>query len=213
MDQRSDDIRQGIESTRAALDEKLDTLETKTREIFDLKHHVAERPWTMLGLAVAAGYVLGSMGNGESESTTSYEPQSTIRYQPQTSSYQSQGTTTYKPVNTTYPTSTTAQAHETRSDSFFAQFDDEIAMLKQAALTTLREFLRDSIREYVPSMSRHMNQLQGRQEDSFTERSGPSTKTTHPYGTPTSADRDYVKTYHPPTETERERAVGSTEAL
>ena len=67
MDQRSDDIRQDIESTRAALDEKLDTLESKARETFDLKHQVAERPWMALGAAVAAGYVLGTLGGGEPE--------------------------------------------------------------------------------------------------------------------------------------------------
>lgn len=67
MDQRSDYIRQDIAATRAALDDKLDTLETKAREAFDLKHQVAERPWMMLGAALATGYVLGSLGGGEPE--------------------------------------------------------------------------------------------------------------------------------------------------
>jgi hypothetical protein len=35
MDQRSDHIREDIESTRASLDEKLDSLETKARQAFD----------------------------------------------------------------------------------------------------------------------------------------------------------------------------------
>ena len=67
MDQRSDYIRQDIEETRAALDEKLDALETRAREAFDIKHRLAERPWMMLGAALATGYVLGSLGGGEPE--------------------------------------------------------------------------------------------------------------------------------------------------
>ena len=57
MDQRSDHIREDIESTRASLDEKLDSLETKARQAFDLNHQVSERPWMALGAAVAAGFV------------------------------------------------------------------------------------------------------------------------------------------------------------
>ena len=55
MDQRADYIRQDIESTRASLDRKLDTLESKARETFDLKHQVSERPWMALGAATKPG--------------------------------------------------------------------------------------------------------------------------------------------------------------
>jgi len=71
MDQRSDDIRQDIDETRASLDAKLNTLETKARQTFDLKHHVSEQPWMALGAAVAAGYMLGSLGSNEPEQQTS----------------------------------------------------------------------------------------------------------------------------------------------
>src|SRR5690349_16204325 len=85
MDQRSDYLRQDIESTRAALDEKLDSLETKARQAFDLKHQVAERPWMSLGAAVAAGFVLGSLGgddegqrwHGQPVTAANYSQQST----------------------------------------------------------------------------------------------------------------------------------------
>jgi len=45
MAQRSDDIRQDREATRASLGSKLDTLEPKTRQTRDVKHHVAEHRW------------------------------------------------------------------------------------------------------------------------------------------------------------------------
>jgi hypothetical protein len=138
MDQRSDYIRQDIESTRAALDEKLDTLETKARETFDIKHQVAERPWMMLGAALATGYVLGSMG-GESEPRWHGQPMATSDY--------------------THHVAHQAPARDepSRGDGLLAQFDGEIDMLKTAAIATLTDFLRSTIREYVPAMGQHLD--------------------------------------------------------
>jgi hypothetical protein len=139
MDQRSDYIRQDIESTRAALDEKLDTLETKAREAFDIKHQVAERPWMMLGAAMATGYVLGSLGSGEPEQRWHGKPTVTSDY-------------------TQYAAHQAPKRDEpARGDSLFAQFDDEIDMLKTAAVATLTDFLRSTIREYVPAMGQHLD--------------------------------------------------------
>jgi hypothetical protein len=59
MEQRTDDIRHEIESTREALGEKLDLLDTRVREKFDLHYYMAVRPWQMLGAAVAAGFAIG----------------------------------------------------------------------------------------------------------------------------------------------------------
>src|SRR5215208_2654413 len=59
MQQPADNIRQEIESTREALGEKLDLLDTKVREKFDLHYYMAVRPWQMLGGAVATGFALG----------------------------------------------------------------------------------------------------------------------------------------------------------
>jgi len=136
MDQRSDDIRQDIESTRAALDEKLDTLETKARQTFDLKYQVAERPWIALGAAVAAGFVVGNMG-GDEEQRWHGQPVTTTDYN----------------QHATY----TAPARQEKSsvDSLFSQFDDEIEMIKGAALSALTNFLHDSIRAYLPAMGNY----------------------------------------------------------
>jgi len=217
MDQRSDDIRQDIESTRAALDQKLDTLETKARQTFDLKHQVAERPWMMLGAAVAAGFVLGSMGDDSTEQRWHGQPATTTDYN------QHQVSTT---------TSQPAQSHDS---GLLSQFDDEIDMLKAAAISTLTSFLHDTIREYVPAMAPQLDQMdrqQGRTPSSApnasfnagTGRAGfdsPVETTSYgsnavardtsgekPYYPPGSSERDYVKTYHPPSEAGQERAIG-----
>ncbi len=79
MDQGTDNIRQNIEETRASLDSKLNNLENrandasgtvreasqKVLDAIDIRGQVVERPWTALGVAVAAGYVLGSMGSND----------------------------------------------------------------------------------------------------------------------------------------------------
>jgi hypothetical protein len=208
MDQRSDYIRQDIESTRAALDQKLDTLETKAREAFDLKHQVAERPWMMLGAAVATGYVLGSLG-GESESRWHGQPMVTSDY-------------------TQHVGQNAGERHErSRGDGLLAQFDDEIDMLKTAAIATLTDFLRNTIREYVPSMGQHLDQaardrgLTPSTSPGASMRYGTHAGTTNYEGIPettsygsnrvartsTSVEADMASAYRQ-SETERERSVG-----
>jgi hypothetical protein len=220
MDQGSDHIRQGIESTRAALDEKLDTLETKARETFDLKHQVAERPWMALGAAVAAGFVLGSVGGDGEEQRWHGQPVTTTDYN-QHAAYTQAG----EPKKSSF-------------DSFLEQFDDEIDMLKGAAISALTNFLHDSVRAYIPAMGQYLDasdRERGRTPstatnasystgtgpagfDSPPSTSGQSSQLSNtevggsaPYYPPGSAgveNRDYVKTYHPPSESERERSVG-----
>jgi hypothetical protein len=154
MDQGSDDIRQTIDSTRAALDEKLDTLEHKARQTFDLNHQVSERPWLMLGAALAAGYVLGTMGDSdEPEQRWSGVPATTTDYnQHAQQAYNSNYNGSYNSGP-----STTDKIKST-ADSFLSQFDDEIDMLKTAAITTLTNFLRDSIKEVAPALGRQLDQ-------------------------------------------------------
>ncbi|KPV53656.1 hypothetical protein SE17_08385 [Kouleothrix aurantiaca] len=155
MDQGSDNIRQNIETTRDSLTEKLDALEVRARETFDLKHQVAERPWMALGAAVAAGYVLGSMG-GESEP----------RYENKAPHQPVPGTATEY-----------YQSESRPRDSFLSQFDDEIDMLKGAAMATLSSFIRDAVREFIPSISAHLG----------TDTRVASTSSTPVRGTPSTA--------------------------
>ena len=239
MDQRSDDIRQNIESTRASLDEKLDSLETKARQTFDLNHQVSERPWMALGAAVAAGFVLGSLGGGE-EQRWHGQPATTT-------DYNQHAYTSNQNAYTGAP-----QQNKSGVDSFLSQFDDEIEMLKGAAVSAITGLLRDSIRAYVPAIGQQLDKMSGssagnggrsfeRREpstavntsysagagrsgfDSPPAARGQSTQLSnaeagvagsyYPPGSPGAENRDYVKTYHPPSETERERSVGDETRL
>jgi hypothetical protein len=208
MDQGSDYIRQDIESTRASLDDKLDALETKARQTFDLKHQVSERPWMALGAAVAAGYVLGSMGESE----------------PQRWHGQPITTTDY---NQHAMQSAPNRYEQSSGDSFLSQFDDEIDMLKNAAIATITTMLRDTIREYIPQLGQQLDRAASQRGVSSSTTSNtfynsgasrtPSTAPNNLYSTgagrtgfdsPAETTGDYVKTYHPPSETTHERAVG-----
>jgi len=167
MDQRSDHIRQDIESTRASLDEKLDTLETKARQAFDFKHQVAERPWMMLGAAVATGYVLGSLG-GDSEQRWQGQPSVTTDYNQHAGSSAGQS----------YSSQSSSSA---KTDGLLSQFDDEINMLKVAGVSMLTNFLRDTIKEYIPALGQQLDKQLGQSGSSGqSDRSRSGTVSTAP---------------------------------
>jgi hypothetical protein len=228
MDQRSDHIRQDIESTRTSLGEKLDSLESKARETFDLKHQVSERPWMALGAAVAAGMVVGSLGGGD-EQRWHGQPMTTTDYNQHAYT---------QPTPTQYASSATPQAGKSTVDSVLSQFDDEIEMLKGAAISALTSFLHDSIRAYVPAMGQYLGDA-GRssatapstapntsyrsgagsagfdsppatrgQSSQLTNAEAGGTASYYPPGSPGAENREYVKSYHPPSDQDNERAVG-----
>lgn len=163
MDKRSDDIRQDIEQTRASLDEKIDMLENKATEVvdqvkttatdtidtvkqtFDVKKQVSDRPWIALGAALAAGYILGNLGNDKDESSSS-------------PSYQGAGVAyDYNQHANSGPS--TMDTLKAKSGDFLSQFDDEIDLLKVAAMTTLSGFIRDSARDLVPALGPQIERL------------------------------------------------------
>lgn len=68
MDHTQREIRNEIEATRAGMVEKIAALEDRVdhtiREVkrsFDVNYQTERRPWLMMGLAVAAGYLLSGI--------------------------------------------------------------------------------------------------------------------------------------------------------
>ena len=72
MDPRTESIKQEVEETLEDMAAKMEQIEERVvgtaretvemvKEKFDVRHLVAERPWTMLGASVAAGLVVGSI--------------------------------------------------------------------------------------------------------------------------------------------------------
>jgi hypothetical protein len=162
MDQGSNDIRQNIEDTRSSLDDKLNMLEDKAsltsekvKQAIDIRAQVVERPWTALGVAVAAGFVLGSMGGSDEPDYERYNQRWGNQPAPTPVNYNT--TASYASMSNGGATggsnesSTTEKIMEKGSD-FLSQFDDEIDMLKGAAVAALTAFIRDSVREYSPKL-------------------------------------------------------------
>jgi hypothetical protein len=225
MDQGSDYIRQDIESTRASLGEKLDTLESRARQTFDLKHQVSERPWMMLGAAFAAGYALGSMGGGDDHEQRWHGQPATTTYYNQHAQYAPAGGPSLD------------EKVKSGADSFLSQFDDEIDMLKTAAIATLTNFLRDSIKDYAPALGRQLDQtmrerghnissapnastsgsLSGASKYYDVRESASSTnyesipETTYQQSNMADRDAEHATPYYPPGSSgNRERSVGDT---
>jgi hypothetical protein len=68
MEPSKNEIRREIEATRAAMAEKIETLEARVggaiqeaKRSVDPKYQTQKRPWLMVGLAVATGYLFESV--------------------------------------------------------------------------------------------------------------------------------------------------------
>ena len=66
MDPNTYEVQQHREDARAAITEKIELLEERVRDTVEdarekltLAYHVNQRPWQILGLSIAVGYVLG----------------------------------------------------------------------------------------------------------------------------------------------------------
>lgn len=197
MDKRSDDIRQDIESTRASLDEKIDLLQSKANEtvdqaksavtdtidqakqMLDVQHQVSERPWVALGVALAAGYVIGNLGGDDSSSGGERSF--------------SQSGEAYGYNQNISGSSTMNQTMDTlksKSRDFLSQFDDEIDLLKVAAMSTLTDFIRQTVREAVPALGDQVDRLLKQRDDSSSTRGSQS-------GFASASDRSFVRTSAP----------------
>ena len=85
MDQRASDVRRDIEHTRAALANKIETLDEQVRgkvenvkNTVDLSYQVEQHPWPMLGVSVAVGFLLERMVSGDSTSRRAERRQPTF---------------------------------------------------------------------------------------------------------------------------------------
>lgn len=203
MDQGSDNIRQDIESTRASLDDKLSLLEDKAqtvadkaRETFDIRHQVSERPWVALGAAVAAGYMLGSMGGDKQPETRwsgqNLHTQSSSNWSNQpaqwSSSSQPPTTASYTPSAAQPGGPSTVDTIKEKAGGFLSQFDNEINLLKSAAIGAITAYLRDTVRELAPAIGQQMDQLRPSQTSGKQPSTAPNNAM---HNNPTTSSADY----------------------
>ncbi|HWQ11459.1 MAG TPA: hypothetical protein VNL77_01595 [Roseiflexaceae bacterium] len=76
MDNTTEPIRQDIDQIRASMTDKMERIEARikgtindttdsVKRMVDVKHQISDHPWAALGIAVLAGYTLGSLGERE----------------------------------------------------------------------------------------------------------------------------------------------------
>lgn len=204
MDQRTEYIRQDIDATREAMTDKLGQIESKVKgtvddlkgsventvetvkenvkQAFDIKQQVVERPWTMLGASVVAGYVLGSLGSSDDSSAyrttqyrsnySNYNSSEPVRYYSDSSSSSynrpesdssygaSYGSSYGRPASSSGSSATSAITG--LLDSFGLEFDT----LKDAAVVTVGNMLRDMMKKNLPQFAEEFERARSERERS-----------------------------------------------
>jgi len=179
MDQRTEPIRQDIDSIRDSMTDKLEQIETKikgtvedTRRMVDVKYQVSQRPWAALGVSLLVGYTLGSIGGDDRRTETqrraSAQQEPSLRYYEPPKNDRAHST---RDSDTDTRASSFSQHADTRQpaqpgmlDQIMDQFGDEFQMLKAAAVTSVIGLIRDTVRQNLPALDQEINRMRSQKE-------------------------------------------------
>jgi len=218
MDQRTEPIRQDIDSIRDSMTDKLEQIETKikgtvedTRRMVDLKYQVSQRPWAALGVSLLVGYTLGSIGGDDRRA----EPKrgETVRYYAERNDDRAHSVrerdTDARAATFTQHTDTRRAAQPGMLDQIMDQFGDEFQLLKAAAITSVIGLVRDAVRQNLPALDQELSRLRSEKDESSTTPSARITDTAR-----TSSGNNSSRYYDTADTALRERTVGekSTQA-
>jgi hypothetical protein len=146
----------------------------RSNQSFDMKQQIGRRPWLALGMAVAAGYALGAMrGDDGAGSDVRFDWTS-----PTTRDFADR-VAYAPPPRQSQPFARNQQS----SRDLLAPVCGEIDELTATAVSTIKTMLRDLVRDYTPN-------TQARRSDRLTDQPWPNLE----------QDREYVKTYHLPSD-------------
>jgi hypothetical protein len=219
MDQRTEPIRQDIDSIRDSMTDKIEQIESKikgtvedTRRMVDVKYQVSQRPWAALGVSLLVGYTLGSIGGSDD---TRAQPQrgEPFRYYDQPHDDHVRAARDYvadsRSSSFTQNADTRRAAQPGMLDQIMDQFGDELQLLKAAAITSVINLVRDAVRENLPALDQELGRLRSEPHGNDTRAPTQANATRR---TPSSNDASrYYDTTNTPLS---ERAVGemSTQA-
>jgi ElaB/YqjD/DUF883 family membrane-anchored ribosome-binding protein len=151
MAEGTESIRQDIDAIRGSMTDTMEQIESRVKgtvdttvenvkRTFDVKQQISDQPWAALGIAVVAGYMLGSMGSdSESDSAPAYmsAPDSLAKAAP--------ASTPNKPGIL---------------DDVIDQFGDELNVLKSAAIAMAVTMVRDTIAQNMPQLAKMYQRAQ-----------------------------------------------------
>lgn len=173
MDQRTEPIRQDIDSIRDSMSDKLEQIESKikgtvddTRRLIDVKYQVSQRPWAALGVSLLVGYTLGSIG-GDDQRTQPQRADSFRHYdEPKDDRARStrERDTASRDAVFGQPADTRRTAQPGMLDQLMDQFGDEFQMLKAAAVTSVIGLIRDTVRQNLPALDQEIGRLRSEKE-------------------------------------------------
>jgi hypothetical protein len=151
--QDSAEMRHDIDTTRSAMADKLEALEDRiigaaqsakdavasVKRTFDIKHHVEQRPWTIVGGCFLDGLAVTFLiPKGRSQTAT---------------------TPTHNGSVTPAEKTPSLPAEPPRGASVFEPFQEEIDKVKGIAIGYVMGLVRDSIKESVPQMGSNIDEL------------------------------------------------------
>ena len=162
MDSGTEPIRQDIEEIRGSMSDKLHQIEetirgtiedttTAVKRTVDVRYQVGQHPWMALGVSFLAGYAFGSLGgDDDDERPSERRPGLAHRY------YEEQPA---ERRSSSHMLSTQRAAAPGLLDHIKEQFDDELEMLKGAAVASVIGLVRDVVRQNIPALHQEMERL------------------------------------------------------
>lgn len=186
MVEGTESIRQDIDAIRGSMTDTMGQIESRVKgtvdttvenvkRTFDVKQHISDQPWAAMGIAVVAGYVLGSFDSGSSSS----QPM------PNYSSYNAATTDT-----SSYSGNGQSSASAPRKPGLLAdvmdQFSDEINMLTSAAVTMAVGMLRDTVQQNLPQLGQAYERTKQERQGSPYPNDTAQTSVSSPYADTTA---------------------------
>ncbi|MGH7966394.1 MAG: hypothetical protein ACRERD_31975 [Candidatus Binatia bacterium] len=152
-------VKQTVEDTRSSVEGIVENVKgtvgetvESVKNTFDLSYQVDRRPWLMFGGAILTGYMLGNWGSGSRPSSVFAANRSDSSLSdPMAEAYYAQ------PTGATSFGESSYQPHQPQQPSKWSgildQFENEINLIKGAAVGTLIGVIRDMVKQAVPAIT------------------------------------------------------------
>jgi len=153
-----------VENVKGTVGETVETV----KHTFDLSYQVNQRPWLTFGGAILAGYMLGNWGSSRPSSAYAAKDMRSSFSDPATEAYYAQPTQA-----TSFGEPSYQSPQPGKWSNLLGQFDDEIDLIKGAAIGMVIGIVRDLVKQAVPAISPYFDQALGTPAQQPTETSTP----------------------------------------